>query len=156
MIQRIRSLFLGGAFLAMITFLFLPFAKYSGELHLFEQYAYGFNDLTKGEVDLFNTLFPYPVLLLTVFSLILSVVTIVQFKNRRFQLKLAKTNIIFTIILMALVFFLYPYIIDANTNGTTTFELGAYFPVIAFVFLVAAYNFIQKDENLVKSLDRLR
>jgi glucan phosphoethanolaminetransferase (alkaline phosphatase superfamily) len=156
MIQRIQSLFLGGAFLAMMAFIFLPFAKYSGDLYLFEQYAYGFNDLTKGEIDIFGTLFPFPALLLAVFSIILTVVTIAQFKNRVFQMKLVKTNIIFMILLMVGVFFLYPYIINANIQGTNTFELGAYFPVITFVFLVLSYNFIQKDENLVKSLDRLR
>ena len=156
MIQRIQSLFLGGAFLAMVAFILLPFAKYSADLYLFEQFAYGFNDLTKGEIDIFGALFPYPVLLLAVFSLILSGYTIAQFKNRVFQMKLVKTNIIFNILLMVGVFFLYPYIINANIQGSNTFELGAYFPVITFVFLVLAYNFIQKDENLVKSLDRLR
>ena len=71
-------------------------------------------------------------------------------------MKLLKYNIILLIILMSGIFFVYPYIVNETTRGYNTYEMGAYFPLISFVFLILAFRYVRKDEELVKSLERFR
>ncbi len=156
MIQRIQSVFMGLAAIAMLAFLGLPVVRYTSELHLFQQFAFSFHDLTKNGLNTFSPWFPYPAGILGIMSVIFSVFTIFQFKNRLHQLKLLKYNIILLIVLMSGIFFVYPYIINETTGGFNTFELGAYFPLISFVFLILAFRYVRKDEELVKSLERFR
>jgi sterol desaturase/sphingolipid hydroxylase (fatty acid hydroxylase superfamily) len=156
MIQRIQSIFMSFAAIAMIVFIFLPIARYTSGLYLFEQFAYYLHDLTKDEITIFSKMFTLPVLIIAILSALLSIATIFKYQNRLHQLKMLKINIILNIVLMISIFFVYPYIINETTGGYNNFELGAYFPLLSFTFLILAYRFVLKDEILVKSLDRLR
>ncbi len=164
MIQRIQSVFMGLAAIAMIAFLGFPIVRYTSELHLFQQFAFSFHDMLKtgdlpaktGGLPAFSAWLPYPVGILAIMSIVFSVFTIFQFKNRLHQMKLLKYNIILLIILMAGIFFVYPYIVNETTGGYNTYEMGAYFPLISFVFLILAFRYVRKDEELVKSLERFR
>lgn len=62
--------------------------------------------------------------------------------------------IVISIILLGL--FVYWSLMLPGENGFSEKGIGILFPVISIVFLVLAYRAINKDDNLVKSADRLR
>ena len=87
-------------------------------------------------------------------SALISIVTIFLFRNRKLQFVLGRINIILNLILLGL--FVYW---SLNVSGETTVSekgIGMLIPVISIVFLVLANKAIKKDEDLVKSADRLR
>ncbi len=97
-------------------------------------------------------------LILAVATILISVYTALQFKDRKKQMKLVK-------MLMALIiaFFLaahmavhgslFSFSMDAMTS---TIRIGMIFPVLSLAFAFLANKGIKKDEELVKSVDRLR
>ena len=92
---------------------------------------------------------------LFVFSATLSIVTIFSYKRRQNQFVLNRLNIILNLILLGL--FVYR---SLNTSGEVAEisekGVGMFLPIGAIVFLVLANKAIKKDEDLVKSVDRLR
>lgn len=87
-------------------------------------------------------------------SAVLSLVTIFLFKNRKSQFVLGRLNIILNLILLG--FFVY---LSLNLSGETVVSekgIGMLLPIFSIVFLVLANKAIKKDEDLVKSVDRLR
>ena len=94
------------------------------------------------------------VLGLFVLSGILSLASVFMFKNRKSQFVLGQLNIILNFFLLG--FFVYR---SLNLSGETTVSekgIGMFLPVLSIVFLVLANKAIKKDEDLVKSVDRLR
>lgn len=94
--------------------------------------------------------------ILAVFGLsaLLAVWSIFSFKNRKSQFVLGRLNIILNLILLGL--FVYRAL---NLSGETTVSekgIGMLLPAFSIVFLVLANKAIKKDEDLVKSVDRLR
>ncbi len=87
-------------------------------------------------------------------SAILSLIAIFMFKNRKLQFVLGRLNIILNFILLGL--FVYR---SLNLSGETDVSekgIGMLLPIFSIVFLVLANKAIKKDEDLVKSVDRLR
>jgi hypothetical protein len=95
-----------------------------------------------------------PVLAAFVVSGILALVSILMFKNRKLQFVLGRLNIILNFFLLG--FFVY---LSLNISGETVVSekgIGMFLPIISIVFLALANKAIKKDEDLVKSVDRLR
>ena len=89
-------------------------------------------------------------------STMLSVISIISFKKRQNQFVMGRLNIILNLILLGL--FVYR---SLNLSGDTTTivsekGIGMFLPIVAIVLLVLANKAIKKDEDLVKSVDRLR
>lgn len=87
-------------------------------------------------------------------SALISLVTIFMFKNRKLQFVLDRLNILLNFFLLGV--FVYwslslPGEVDISEKG-----IGMFLPIISIVFLVLANKAIKKDEDLVKSVDRLR
>ncbi|RSK40592.1 DUF4293 domain-containing protein [Mangrovimonas spongiae] len=92
--------------------------------------------------------------LLFVGSALLSLISIFRFKNRQSQFVLGRLNMILNFILLGL--FVYR---SLNLSGETVVSekgIGIFLPIISIVFLALANKAIKKDEDLVKSVDRLR
>ena len=164
MIQRIQSLFLLIAFIAMILLFFFPIASITEytqvksealETDYYELSATGFNDPSPASVPQLSGYAFIPLIILIIMELILIFYTIFRYKNRMHQLKLVKMGIFINIILVAGVFLNYPKLFITSQIDIEP-GLGVYFPLISLMFLVIAYRFILKDEKLVKSADRLR
>lgn len=156
MIQRIQSLFLFFVVLSNVAIFFFPIANFLSELFYVKLYVYQFKNFTPdSELD-FSLMTILPLLINNGLVIILALFTILKFKTRLIQLRLTKINILLTIFLIVGIFFGYPYIIEQELNATSSFETGAYFPLISLMFLVLAHRSILKDEKLVKSVDRLR
>ncbi|MCF8274296.1 MAG: DUF4293 domain-containing protein [Flavobacteriaceae bacterium] len=87
-------------------------------------------------------------------SALLSVISIFMFKNRKLQFVLGRLNMILNFFLLG--FFVYQ---SLNVSGETIVSekgIGMFLPIISIVFLALANKAIKKDEDLVKSVDRLR
>ena len=136
MIQRIQSIYL---FLSIVTTGALPF--------LFSLWT-----LENGDIYFFMSNMIYVIIFgLSTSSSILS---ILNFKKRKQQFVLNRLNIILNLILLGL--FVYRTL---NLSGETTVSkngIGIYLPILAILLLVLANIAIKKDEDLVKSVDRLR
>lgn len=87
-------------------------------------------------------------------SAALSLVTIFLFKNRKLQFVLGRLNIILNLILLGL--FVYWSLNISGESNISEKGIGMLIPIISIVFLVLANKAIKKDEDLVKSVDRLR
>lgn len=88
-------------------------------------------------------------------SAVLAIISIFNYKNRMSQFMLGRLNIILNLILLG--FFVYRILnTSGETNGVSEKGVGVFLPVISIVFLVLANRAIKKDEDLVKSVDRLR
>ncbi|MFG6687903.1 DUF4293 domain-containing protein [Mariniflexile sp. HNIBRBA6329] len=87
-------------------------------------------------------------------SALLSIITIFKYKKRKSQFMLGRLNIILNFILLG--FFVYQ---SLNVSGETAVSekgIGMLLPIVSIVFLALANKAIKKDEDLVKSVDRLR
>jgi len=87
-------------------------------------------------------------------SAILSLISIFNFKNRKSQFVMGRLNIILNFILLG--FFVYQ---SLNLSGETNVSekgIGMLLPIFSIVCLALANKAIKKDEDLVKSVDRLR
>ncbi|PKA82239.1 uncharacterized protein DUF4293 [Ulvibacter sp. MAR_2010_11] len=84
----------------------------------------------------------------------LIIISILSYKKRQLQFVLNRLSIILIFVLLGV--FVYK---SLNVSGETLVSekgIGVLFPVISIVFLVLANKAIKRDEDLVKSVDRLR
>jgi cytochrome bd-type quinol oxidase subunit 2 len=94
------------------------------------------------------------ILIAFIASALLAFATIFIFKNRKLQFVLNRLNIILNVTLLG--FFVYRSLNLSGENEISEKGIGMFIPVISIVFLVLANKAIKKDEDLVKSVDRLR
>ena len=87
-------------------------------------------------------------------STTLSIISIISFKKRQNQFVMGRLNIILNLILLGL--FVYRSLMVSGETSVSEKGIGMFLPIVAIVFLVLANKAIKKDENLVKSVDRLR
>lgn len=87
-------------------------------------------------------------------SAVLALITIFLFKNRKLQFVLNRFNNIFNLILLGV--FVYRMLNLSGEMEVSEKGIGIILPIISIVLLVLANRAIKKDEDLVKSVDRLR
>ena len=88
-------------------------------------------------------------------STTLTLLSIVSYKKRQNQFVIGRLNIILNLILLGL--FVYRSLnLSGETPAVSEKGIGMFLPVVAIVLLVLANKAIKKDEDLVKSVDRLR
>lgn len=95
---------------------------------------------------------------LTGLSILLSLVALLSFKNRKNQLKLCWLNMLCCLVLLVWLFYSVSNFqsksLDVAAGGY--YWIGAFLPLICIVILFMARSGIKKDEKVVKSMDRLR
>lgn len=157
MIQRIQTLFLALAFLAATAVFFFPVASVLVKLFYYKLYLYSFINMVPGEESVFSFMTTLPLLLLNIATAGLSLVSIFLYKNRILQLKLVRTAMFSSVIVIGLIFFIYNRIAENNLGSGLDFErLGISLLLVVLLMLILANRFIVKDERLVRSIDRLR
>ncbi len=101
-----------------------------------------------------ESLYLKPIGFLFILSAILSFITIFLFKNRKLQFVMNRINILLNFLLLG--FIVYNVL---NVSGETLVSekgIGTFLPILSVFLLVFANRYIKKDEDLVKSVDRLR
>ncbi len=87
-------------------------------------------------------------------SIALAIISILSFKKRQLQFVLNRLNIISNFVLLGV--FVYRLLTLSGETIVSEKGIGALLPIISIVFLVLANKAIKRDEDLVKSVDRLR
>ncbi len=149
MIQRIQSIFLLVASGALFGQFGLPYLQTTegNPAHNVPQLADG----------ILNPLDNFGLLGLTLLGGLVSLAAIFLFKNRPLQGKLTGGAMLVSVLLLALAALVTTLTIKAvPEGGSTEFGAGWILPVIAVINQWLAVRNIQKDENLVRSMDRLR
>ncbi|MNF37499.1 hypothetical protein D3C85_94310 [compost metagenome] len=137
MIQRIQTIYLLLAFVAtgILPFVF-PLWTVTGD----KDYFFMQNQIYVIVLGLSTTL---------------TLLSIVSYKKRQNQFVIGRLNIILNLILLGL--FVYRSLnLSGETPAVSEKGIGMFLPVLAIVLLVLANKAIKKDEDLVKSVDRLR
>ncbi len=137
MLQRIQTIYLLLGFLVM-TVLPLIFPLW----------------YTNNEPKAFYVKFSLVFMVLFGLSALFYLISISQFKKRSFQFFMNRLNMILNFILLGS--FIYH---SLNLSGETIVSekgIGMLLPSISIVLLALANRAIKKDEDLVKSVDRLR
>ena len=136
MIQRIQTVYLS---LALITIGFLPF--------FLPLWTIGRKDFYFMQSQLYAVLFGL--------SCALTLLGILSYKKRQHQFVIGRLNIILNLILLGL--FVYRSLnLSGEAEMVSEKGIGMFLPIVSIVFLVLANKAIKKDEDLVKSVDRLR
>ena len=88
-------------------------------------------------------------------SLTLSLLSILSYSKRQNQFVMNRLNMILNLILLGL--FVYCSLnLSGETEMVSEKGIGMFLPIIVIVLLVLANKATKKDEDLVKSVDRLR
>ncbi|MFY9242878.1 MAG: DUF4293 domain-containing protein [Polaribacter sp.] len=143
MIQRIQTIYL---FLAAITSGALIFVF--NLWNSIKEKIFVVNLFSKEEI----TLKVIPLMFFA--SAILTFVTIFLFKNRKLQFVLGRIIILINLFLLGLLIYL-----SLTLSGEALVSekgIGMFLPILVILLIVLANKAIKKDEDLVKSVDRLR
>src|SRR5699024_2122729 len=135
MIQRIQTIYMSiVAILMIILYFFFPdFTSSNGEVVMHQN----------------SLLIIFPIFA----SILLAIISIFKYKNRQTQFVLNRLNSLFIFILLGV----FVYIsLDVSGEMEISKKGIGLLPIISIVFLVLTNKAIQKDERLVKSMDRLR
>ncbi|WP_299012630.1 DUF4293 domain-containing protein [uncultured Polaribacter sp.] len=92
--------------------------------------------------------------ILFIISAVVAFVTIFVFKNRKLQFVIGRIVILINLILLGLLIYvslMLPGELVISEKG-----IGMFLPILAILLVVLANKAIKKDEDLVKSADRLR
>ena len=84
----------------------------------------------------------------------LAIIAVLTFKKRQTQFVLNRLNIILNFVLLGV--FVYRSLSIPGETLVSQKGIGVFLPIISIVFLAMANKAIKKDEDLVKSVDRLR
>lgn len=96
-----------------------------------------------------------PIMLGLIFgSILLVFISIFSYKKRKSQFVINRLNIILNFFLLGV--FVYRSLTLSGETLVSEKGIGVFLPIISIVFLVMANKAIKKDEDLVKSVDRLR
>ncbi|HAT81724.1 MAG TPA: DUF4293 domain-containing protein [Flavobacterium sp.] len=137
MLQRIQTIYL---LLALISTGVLPFFIPLWTMTDGKEYVFMQNQLYAVLFGLSTTL---------------SLVSIVSYKKRQNQFVMGRLNIILNLILLGL--FVYRSLNLSGVIASVSEKgIGMFLPIVAIVLLVLANKSIKKDEDLVKSVYRLR
>jgi len=151
MIQRIQSVYLFVAAVFMLLFYMFPIAVFNTGSFSYEF----FNCHITHPENLKPPVALLPLALMPLFSVILSFVAIFMYKKRKLQMRLGKINmlIIFTI-LISMIFYIYR--IDNMLVSRVKYGFSGIFPLLTFVLVFMANKAIKRDDDLVRSADRIR
>jgi len=154
MIQRIQTVYLLIAEILIGALFFVPFAEIAGKegsIYRFDIKGIYLEGVQKSEI-IYSSL---PLVLLWAVSLILILITIFLYKNRILQMKISTINIFILLGLGGLIFY-YVWSGAKLLMGVYSLTIYLVFPVIAAILIYLAIRAISKDEELVRSIDRIR
>ncbi|MBK6498141.1 MAG: DUF4293 domain-containing protein [Saprospiraceae bacterium] len=145
MIQRLQSIFLLISGISFYSLFGVPFATSSTPIpNLLNDLIYNIQDS--------------PILqVLCILGGLISIGAIFLYQNRPLQLKMSYLVTVISILLPLVAFLL---IFNEGTITSKADQIsdsfGIYLPIVSLVFSILAARYINKDENTVRSMDRLR
>jgi Domain of unknown function (DUF4293) len=160
MIQRKQTLFLLAAAVLCVLSFFFPIAQFEpvNPPPSYELRTTGIVDVAAG-VPVVDAAPKYPIHILYVVLALAAIVVIFLYKNRRRQLAILRSLYVFCAILVVLQLITYQSAHAYLGQGralNATYGPTLFLPVIILAALYMAQRGISGDEQLVKSMDRIR
>lgn len=145
MIQRVQSILLGLVAILYVLLFFIPVFSWKAPT----SEGGGSWNLT--------ALYNAPFIIVNVLIILFSIFSISQFKNRKKQRSYVLILCI-VIILNICLYMYYMYTITAQNEYVLqpAKSIGIYFQLISIILCLIAARRIKKDDDLVKSIDRIR
>ena len=163
MIQRIQSIYLLLTTALMAVFLFLPIAQFDTTDGIYSFTAQGISTVeamttpvqdSAAATSVFTP--TWGVFVLGTVIAVLSFITIFLYKNRPTQARICMINAFF-LVTFYIVIFLSGYTFREDLSASNiSWTAYIVMPFVAFILDILAYKAINKDERLVRSLDRIR
>ncbi|MCQ2959159.1 MAG: DUF4293 domain-containing protein [Bacteroidales bacterium] len=160
MIQRIQSIYLLLAGLLLVLSIFTPLAYFQNEeidivtgIVDARLTAFSIEILENNQWDNYNYIYSLGISI--ALTAVLNIVAIFLFKKRKLQIKLTHYAFILKFAVLAVVIY-FVCILHQGGEVSIKPQLGSLFVVIAMVFDWLAIKAIKKDEDLVRSIDRIR
>jgi hypothetical protein len=152
MIQRIQTIFLTLIVILSVLMLYAPVGSV-----FYESQAYTFYPIPHETTSILEIPFYIHVPVLILFVGIFALIEIFAYKKRPLQLKIGNFNNVLMLLTVVTCFF-YMDSLSAvfGQDAKTEYGWGIYIPFVQLVLNIFASRFIKKDEELVKSLDRIR
>ncbi|MDP4240880.1 MAG: DUF4293 domain-containing protein [Bacteroidota bacterium] len=151
MIQRIQSLYLFLAAVALGLVFFFPLANLSNIQDLVIFKITGFS-----KFSVLENIPTWPLIIMNVVTLLLTLIIIGLYKKRPLQVRLTRIALMLNVIFIALMYFVYGDHLAKQIKMDINYEIGSLFPIISMIFQILAMYAINKDERLIKSVDRIR
>jgi hypothetical protein len=161
MIQRVQSLYLLAAVIICMILLFVPLALVkvtaAGQESIFKSYLYYGLDMSTnahlgGKLFVLRTFY-------IVLIMILSLAAVFMYRKRLVQLKLIRFSIFVDILAVVTIFMIGDKDFASRFPGSqvqTSYLFPSILPLIVIILLFLAHRGVKKDEELVRSADRLR
>lgn len=155
MIQRIQTLYLGIASILLIVLFMVNILllELTGEDASYQLTQIGLEMHADTGVEKIGQ--AYAVMVSLVLSLLLSIYAVMQYRNRKFQITLVRFAMLMQLAFIASVVF-YLTRLQEMTEGEVSYSPLLLVPIVNIVLYVLAIRGIRKDEELVRSADRLR
>lgn len=158
MIQRIQTIYLAIAAIACLVLYFFPIANFYNEIEgNYKLFICHIKYMDPDPKHHFGVLFSMPAIVLSLVSVIFSISTIFLYKKRWLQIRLISFNVLTLVVLILVLFFFYTAQMKTITGADPEYSYpGMLLPVLSLVMLILANRAIRKDDQRVKSADRLR
>ncbi|MFT6215424.1 MAG: hypothetical protein ACJAS3_001824 [Roseivirga sp.] len=166
MLQRVQTIFLFGVSLTMgMAMAYYIWGEANAEQTkgiVFSAFDMQIIDFGAGTVDRSDDVVlekssTWYLAALAIGAAVISIISVLQFKNRLTQMKLGALNSMLMVTYLGICFYKvngFETLVNPENQGN--FQLGFFFPAVALVLNAIANRFIRKDEKLVKSVDRIR
>lgn len=155
MIQRIQSIYLFASSILVLLWYFMPLAEIITAEQSYKFTIYGIKNPEDNS-------WIYHTLIISIIAAITSIATlgtIFLYKNRKQQIKAAQFLLLLFTALITSAFLLIDTAkstLPSDSEIMINHKISMTFPLIALVLIFMAIKAIKKDEELVRSADRLR
>ena len=153
MIQRIQTLYLLISLVIVTLILFFPFFEFNAGEYIFN--CFNITKISHNEIILIKNSYPLGILISII--LLLHLIAIFTFKIRSLQMRITVLTIILLIGFYGLLAFYRFVMLDFEIiSSETKYSFTLIIPIISTILVFLANRKIKKDDELVKSADRIR
>ena len=153
MIQRIQTVFLLVVVLLQASMLIFPISEFiiqGNQIIVFKATGFISEGIAVEEIYQTNLIFIFISL-----TVLLPLVSIFLYKRRVIQMRLCVYNLILTLGFQGMLYWFITKI-GGQFEGVVSYKFCFIFPVVSSILTYLAFRSIKKDDNLVRSLDRIR
>ena len=154
MLQRIQSIYFSISFILIILVIFFPITRFIGEdsqVYLLQIWGI----VLAGAATPTIVISTIPLLILFLVIPLLLLVSLFSFKKRIRQIRFSIFSMLLMVGSLVLIYF-YRRQGIITFNAEAFFTLFAAFPIISAILTYLGFRGVKKDEELIRSYDRIR
>ncbi len=155
MIQRIQSVYLFLVFVFSILYIVLPLAKFPAVMPDMPLRVIQYNEFLIA-TGVSGSWIGALLIVLFAMGALVTVYTTFLYRKRITQIRLGKYNMVIHTAIILASFFFVDHIRKQVSDADFSYGVGIIFPVISLFLILMANRSIRRDEELVRSADRIR